>query len=116
MRFAISVASQLGRRHKVAEICHFVRGCSASWEPLTPYIRGLANKQHVTNESLKKIENAAYAIAIRRIECGDIELQDILLDFTRDRDDGVGEGDRAARKRGMDTETGDDCDDNTDYF
>jgi len=59
---------------------------------------------------------AAYAIAIRRIECGDIELQDILLDFTRDRDDGVGEGDRAARKRGMDTETGDDCDDNTDYF
>lgn len=30
MRFAISVASQLGRRHKVAEICHFVRGCSAS--------------------------------------------------------------------------------------
>jgi len=110
MRFAISVASQLGRRHKVAEICHFVRGCSASWEPLTPYVRGLANKQHVTNESLKKIENAAYAIAIRRIEYGDVELQEILLDFTRDRDD------RAARKRGMDTETGDDYDDNTDDF
>lgn len=138
--------------------------CSG-WEPLTPYIRGLANKQHVTNESLKKIENgesdfvssilpfpactpcpnvrrgrgalhslssflrnvllfqnltffwpgvlAAYAIAIRRMEYGDIELQEILLDFTRDRDDGV---DRAARKRGMNTETGDDCDDNTDDF
>jgi hypothetical protein len=55
---------------------------------------------------------AAYAIAIRRMECGDIELQEILLDFTRDRE----EGDRAARKRGMDTETGDDYDDNTDHF
>lgn len=78
MRFAISAASMVGgRRQKVAEVCHFVRTCSAGknsvsytfrrlssdahwamkdWEPCTPYVRGLAKKQQVTNESLKKIE------------------------------------------------------------
>ena len=93
-----------------------------------PHIRGLAKKQQVTNESLKKIEkgdpylfifpavpdctfshSAAYAIAIRRIEYPDVELQNLLLEFMQD--DGGGDGDRATRKQGRNADRGDDYDD-----
>ncbi|KAF8321553.1 Translin [Clavulina sp. PMI_390] len=81
MRFAISAASMVGgRKAKVAEVCRFVRACSGGWEPLTPYVRGLGKKQHVTIESLKKIETAAYAIAVRGAEYPDAELQGIFID------------------------------------
>jgi len=37
-------------------------------ERLTPYVRELSRKQYVTAQSLEKIEDAAYAIAVRGSE------------------------------------------------
>ncbi|KAG6837042.1 hypothetical protein H0H93_015905 [Arthromyces matolae] len=68
MRFAISAISQRGGRAKAAEVCTFVRACKADFERMTPYIRDLSKKQTVTAQSLEKIEDAAYAIAVRGSE------------------------------------------------
>ncbi|KAI5829421.1 Translin [Schizophyllum commune Tattone D] len=65
MRFAISSISRRGGRTKAAEICAFVRDCKAAFERLTPYVRELHKKQAVTSQSLQKIEDAAYTIAVR---------------------------------------------------
>jgi len=73
MRFAISsighkgLVSQ-GNLNRAVAVCGFVRDCRADWEPMTPYIRELKAKQDVTTESLRKIEEVAYSVAIRGLE------------------------------------------------
>ncbi|KAA1468542.1 Translin [Dentipellis sp. KUC8613] len=77
MRFAISAIAKRGGRSKASEVCAFVRGCKADFEIFTPHIRDLAKKQRVTSQSLQKIEEAAYAIAVRTSE---YDLPPDLLD------------------------------------
>ncbi|KAI0322293.1 Translin [Amylostereum chailletii] len=77
MRFAISSISKRGGRTKASEVSAFVRGCKADFEGLTPYVRELSKKQAVTSQSLLKIEEAAYAIAVRSSE---YDLPPDLLD------------------------------------
>ncbi|CCM01642.1 uncharacterized protein FIBRA_03703 [Fibroporia radiculosa] len=83
MRYAISSISRRGGRFKAREVCEFVRGCKADFEGLTPYFRELRKKQQVTAQSLEKIENVAYAIAMRSFEY-DLppELLDDIVDQT----------------------------------
>jgi len=68
MRLAISSISKPKGRMKASQISLFVRGCKADFETLTPYIDELHKKQTVTTQSLRKVEEAAYAIAIRSSE------------------------------------------------
>ncbi|OBZ79725.1 Translin-associated protein X [Grifola frondosa] len=68
MRFAISSISRRGGRSKASQVCVFVRGCKADFEGWTPYFRDLRKKQAVTSQSLQKIEDVAYAIAVRSSE------------------------------------------------
>ncbi|KAL6304180.1 Translin [Sparassis latifolia] len=68
MRYAISAISRRGGRSKASEVCTFVRGCRANFEGLVPYYRELRKKQAVTSQSLEKIEDVAYAIAVRSSE------------------------------------------------
>ncbi|KAL4243083.1 translin family protein [Abortiporus biennis] len=68
MRYAISAISQRGGRSKASEVCSFVRNCKADFESMTPYFRELRKKQNVTSQSLEKIEDAAYALAVRSSE------------------------------------------------
>ncbi|KDQ54767.1 hypothetical protein JAAARDRAFT_348283 [Jaapia argillacea MUCL 33604] len=68
MRYAISAIPRKGGRMKADEVCSFVRRCKADFAGLTPFVKGLAKKQSVTNQSLQKIEDAAYAIAVRTSE------------------------------------------------
>ncbi|KAF5377441.1 hypothetical protein D9615_005153 [Tricholomella constricta] len=68
MRFAISSIGRRGGRTKANEVCAFVRACKADFERMTPYVRDLSKKQAVTAQSLEKIEDAAYAIAVRGSE------------------------------------------------
>ncbi|ESK98484.1 translin family protein [Moniliophthora roreri MCA 2997] len=68
MRYAISGFGRTGGRSRANEVCAFVRNCRADFERLTPYIRDLNKKQAVTSQSLAKIEDAAYAVAIRALE------------------------------------------------
>ncbi|KAI0067817.1 Translin [Artomyces pyxidatus] len=77
MRFAISSISKRGGRTKASEVSVFVRGCKADFEGLTPHIRDLSKKQAVTSQSLRKIEEAAYAIAVRSSE---FDLSPEMLD------------------------------------
>ncbi|KDQ20576.1 hypothetical protein BOTBODRAFT_26582 [Botryobasidium botryosum FD-172 SS1] len=83
MRLAITSSGLRQGRHKAAEVCDFVRRCTADFESLTPYVNELSKKQSVTTESLKKIELAAYGIAIRGSE---------YHDFPRSFDDDPGHG------------------------
>ena len=75
MRYAISAISRRGGRTKAQDVCTFVRSCRAGqiasvshdtlcssqydvdFEGFTPYIRDLRKKQHVTSQSLEKIED-----------------------------------------------------------
>jgi len=68
MRFAISSFSRRAGRLKANSVCAFVRDCKSDFEQFTPHVRDLSKKQAVTSESLEKIENAAYAVAIRGSE------------------------------------------------
>ncbi|KAH8100500.1 Translin family-domain-containing protein [Cristinia sonorae] len=68
MRYAISSISQRGGRMKANEVCTFVRNCKSDFEVFTPHFRELRKKQSVTSSSLEKIEDAAYAIAVRASE------------------------------------------------
>ncbi|KAI0702457.1 Translin [Cytidiella melzeri] len=77
MRYAISAISQRGGRTKASEVCTFVRNCRADFEGLTPYFKELRKKQAVTSQSLQKIEDAAYAIAVR---CSEYDLPPEMLD------------------------------------
>jgi len=77
MRLAISSISKPNGRMKASQISLFVRGCKADFETLTPYINDLHKKQAVTTQSLRKVEEAAYAIVIRSSE---YELSPPMLD------------------------------------
>ncbi|KAK7058304.1 hypothetical protein VNI00_001935 [Paramarasmius palmivorus] len=57
--------------------------CLPDFERLTPYIRDLSKKQAVTIQSLEKIEDAAYAVAIRSLEydLSPDELDHFVSDF-----------------------------------
>ncbi|PIL29628.1 hypothetical protein GSI_08265 [Ganoderma sinense ZZ0214-1] len=68
MRFAIGAISRRGGRQKANEVCNFVRNCKADFEALTPYFKELRKKQYITGQSLEKIEDAAYAVAVRTSE------------------------------------------------
>ncbi|KAH9835787.1 Translin [Rhodofomes roseus] len=102
MRYAISSISRRGGRSKANEVCIFVRGCRADFEGLTPHFRELRKKQQVTSQSLEKIEDVAYAIAVRSSE---YDLPPELLDDIVERtvaEAGFGGGgdDRDQRRRG----------------
>lgn len=77
MRFAIAAISSRGGRQKASEVCGFVRSCKAGesfrryavafdvqrsldFETLTPHFKELRKKQHVTSQSLQKIEDGMY--------------------------------------------------------
>lgn len=77
MRLAITSISKPSGRAKATQISVFVRGCKSDLETLTPHIHDLHKKQVVTAQSLRKIEEAAYAIAIRSSE---YELSPWMLD------------------------------------
>ncbi|KAI9511802.1 Translin [Russula earlei] len=77
MRLAISSISKPNGFMKASQISLFVRGCKADFETLTPYVDDLHKKQVVTTQSLRKVEEAAYAIAIRSSE---YELSPSMLD------------------------------------
>jgi len=77
MRLAISSISKPNGRTKASQISLFVRGCKADFETLSPYIPDLHKKQAVTAQSLRKVEEAAYAIVIRSSE---YELPPRMLD------------------------------------
>jgi len=84
MRYAISsVSVPGGGKYKASQVCTFVRACAANFETLVPYVPGLSKKQTVTNESLKKIERAAYDVAIRGSEYPN--SGPILVDLSRVR-------------------------------
>ncbi|KAF8587304.1 Translin [Ramaria rubella] len=73
MRFAITSIGRQGMMSRdnfdqATRLCNFVRDCRSDWEPMTPYIKELKAKQDVTTTSLKKIEAAAYSVAIRGFE------------------------------------------------
>ncbi|VDB99332.1 unnamed protein product [Peniophora sp. CBMAI 1063] len=68
MRFAISAISRRGGRQTAADVCSFVRAVKADFERYSPGVRDLGKKQRVTAQSLVKIEDAAYAIAVRSSE------------------------------------------------
>jgi len=82
MRYAISSISRRGGRSKAKQVCVFVRGCKADFEGMTPYFRELRKKQVVTAQSLEKIEDVAYEIAVRSSE---YDLPPELLDDIVDR-------------------------------
>ncbi|KAI5124441.1 hypothetical protein M0805_008325 [Coniferiporia weirii] len=73
MRFAITAIGRRGGRTKAREVSDFVRNCKADFDGFTPYVKNLGKKQAVTAQSLLKIEDAAYAIAVRASEYGDSE-------------------------------------------
>jgi len=83
MRYAISAIARRGGRSKANEVCTFVRGCRADFEGFIPYFKDLRKKQAVTSQSLEKIEDVAYAIAVRSAEY-DIppELLDDIVERT----------------------------------
>lgn len=68
MRYAITTVSQPGGRARANELCTFVRECKADFERLAPHVRDLHKKNRVTAQSLQKIEDAMYAIAVRSAE------------------------------------------------
>jgi len=68
MRLAISSISKPNGRMRASKISLFVRGCRTDFETLTPYVDELPKKQAVTTQSLRKVEEAAYAVAIRSSE------------------------------------------------
>ncbi|EJD04301.1 Translin [Fomitiporia mediterranea MF3/22] len=77
MRFAITAIGRRGGRGTARAVSDFVRNCKADFEGFTPYVRHLGKKQSVTAQSLQKIEDTAYAIAVRTSE---YDLPEDMLD------------------------------------
>ncbi|KAI0932577.1 hypothetical protein AcV7_000360 [Taiwanofungus camphoratus] len=114
MRYAISSISRRGGRSKANEVCVFVRGCKADFEGLTPYFRDLRKKQAVTSQSLEKIEDVAYAIAVRSSEYGlpPELLDDIVVRTVSSAANGGSQGeDHVRRRRGRREDDTDDDED-----
>ncbi|KAF9821824.1 hypothetical protein IEO21_00254 [Rhodonia placenta] len=101
MRYAISSISRRGGRSKASEVCVFVRGLTIDFEVFIPSFRELRKKQQVTSQSLEKIEDVAYAIAVRSSEY-DLppELLDDIVDRTVSTTAYGGNGDGRDRRRG----------------
>ncbi|KAI0094568.1 Translin [Irpex rosettiformis] len=111
MRYAISAISQRGGRTIAREVCTFVRSCRADFETLTPYYKELRKKQAVTSQSLQKIEDATYAIAVRTSEY-DLPpemLDDVVAMVSGSYGRGSGE-DQSQRKRPRPDDDGGDDD------
>ncbi|KAI0724285.1 Translin [Cerioporus squamosus] len=110
MRFAIASISRRGGRQKASDVCSFVRHCKADFERLTPYFRELRKKQNVTAQSLEKIEDAAYAVAVRTSEF-DLPpemLDDLVAQTVSHAADHSGFGDEPRRKRARNADMDDD--------
>ncbi|KAK7694361.1 hypothetical protein QCA50_001547 [Cerrena zonata] len=109
MRFAISSIPHRGGRAKANEVCAFVRNCKADFEIFVPHVRDLRKKQNVTSQSLEKIEDAAYTVAVRSSEY-DLppEMLDDLVSRTVSSVHGGDGGGSGRRKRGRE-------DDHDDY-
>lgn len=60
MRYAISAIPRKGGRSTAHRVCTFVRQCKTEFDGLTHYSRELGKKQHVTVQSLHKIEDGEY--------------------------------------------------------
>ncbi|QRW00228.1 Translin [Ceratobasidium sp. AG-Ba] len=71
MRLAISTITRPGGRERALHSSQFVRTCVSDFENFTPHIRDLVKKQNETNASLRKIEDALYAIRVREYEHGE---------------------------------------------
>lgn len=97
MRYAISAISRRGGRTRAQAVCLFVRNCRADFESWTPYFKDLRKKQNVTTQSLEKIEDAAYAIAVRSSE---YDLSPDMLDDIVARTVSLESGNRSGQKRG----------------
>ncbi|KAG9124574.1 hypothetical protein FRC07_011092 [Ceratobasidium sp. 392] len=83
MRLAISTITRPGGRDRALHIAQFVRKCVADFESFTPHIRDLVKKQHETNASLRKIEDALYAVRVREYEHhGEGTFDDVISHFT----------------------------------
>ncbi|TBU34981.1 Translin [Dichomitus squalens] len=103
MRFAIASISRRGGRQKANDVCHFVRDY---FEGLTPYFRDLRKKQAVTGQSLEKIEDAAYAVAVRTSEF-DLPsemLDDLVAQMVSRTADRSGFGDESGRRKTRETD------------
>ncbi|KAI0823019.1 Translin [Trametes gibbosa] len=112
MRFAIAAIPRRGGRQKASDVCSFVRACKADFERLTPHFKELRKKQHVTAQSLEKIEDATYAVVVRTSEY-DLppELLDDLVAQTLSRAaDHSRFGEETSRKRPRDSVFDDDDD------
>ncbi|KAG8734920.1 hypothetical protein FRC12_018288 [Ceratobasidium sp. 428] len=68
MRLAISTITRPGGRDRAFHIAQFVRKCVSDFEAFTPHTRDLVKKQNETNASLRKIEDALYAVRVREYE------------------------------------------------
>jgi len=77
MRYAISAIPRKGGRATANTVCTFLRQCKSDFGALIHHSRELAKKQRVTVESLHKIEDVAYAVAIR---CYEYDLPNDILD------------------------------------
>ncbi|CAE6470405.1 unnamed protein product [Rhizoctonia solani] len=82
MRLAISTITRKGGRDRALHTAAFVRGCLADFETFSPHVRDLHKKQTETTASLRKIEDALYAIRIREFEHGsEGSFDDIISRF-----------------------------------
>ncbi|KZP00823.1 Translin [Calocera viscosa TUFC12733] len=102
MRYAISAITTRGGRARARELCDFVRDCRASFEAFAPQIRGMDHKQKTTTNSLRKIEDATYAMSIREHEFGaspdrlDALVSQYMSGYGQDRGwEGGGRGSRS---------------------
>jgi len=74
MRLVItSIGTRGADLKQVQDVSGFVRACSSDFDAMTPYLRELREKQKVTNQSLIKIESAAYGLSVRGAEYAHFE-------------------------------------------
>ncbi|KAF8758402.1 Translin [Rhizoctonia solani] len=79
MRLAISTITRKGGRDRALHTAAFVR---AYFESFAPHVRDLYKKQNETSASLRKIEDALYAIRVREFEHGsEGSFDDIISRF-----------------------------------
>ncbi|KAJ1310362.1 hypothetical protein OPQ81_007100 [Rhizoctonia solani] len=82
MRLAVSTITRKGGRDRALHTAAFVRKCLADFEIFSPHVRDLNKKQNETTASLRKIEDALYAIRIREFEHGsEGSFDDIISRF-----------------------------------
>ncbi|CED85024.1 Translin-associated protein X [Phaffia rhodozyma] len=85
MRFTLNAIAK-GQHEVALKTLGFVREMKSQFDPLMSYIPYLDKKQEITDQSLRKIENAAYQISLRRQEFAGQD--DILAEMIRRELDG----------------------------